>query len=144
MDKERCAGGIVLGDGGMIAMVRHERSDAWLFPKGHMDGGETAEDAARREVQEETGIANLELIADLGSYTRPPMPYPGSQPTNLLKDIHMFLFAAPAHTTLSPSHEIGEAKWVSYREVASVIGNDKDRAWFGTVFERVREAIQRD
>ncbi len=144
MTKEKCAGGIVLGDGGTIALVRHHRSDAWLFPKGHVDADETDEETARREVAEETGIEELELISDLGSYQRPPMPYPGNDRLDVMKDIHMYLFAAPARSPLTPTHEIGGAKWVSYREIANVIGNDKDRAWFATVFDRVREAIQRD
>lgn len=144
MNKELCAGGVVIGDGGTIVLVQHVRSTAWLFPKGHIDENETDEEAARREITEETGIENLELIADLGSYERPPMPYPGNDRTDIMKNIHMYLFAAPSKAVLAPSHEIGEAKWVPYREVATVIGNDKDRAWFATVFDRVREAIQRD
>ena len=144
MRRELCAGGIVLGNSGDIAMVRHSRSNAWLFPKGHVDEGETPEEAARREITEEAGLTDLELIADLGSYERPPMPYPGCEPINSIKDIHMYLFAAPAHAIPHASHEIGEVKWVSYRDVAETIGNDKDRAWYASVFDRVREAVQRD
>jgi len=142
---EQCAGGIVLGDGGTIAMVRHQNDEnVWLFPKGRIDEGETSEEAARREVAEETGINELELIDDLGVYERLPIPYPGNEHRTRMKDIHMFLFAAPLHTELAPTMEIEEARWVPFREVATIIGNDKDRAWFATVFDRVREAIQRD
>ncbi len=138
------AGGIVIGDGGTIALVQHRENTVWLFPKGHVDGEESDEEAARREIAEETGIADLELLDDLGSYERPRMHRDNSDHEREIASIHMFLFAAPPHAELAPTLEIGGAKWVPYREVASVIGNEKDRAWFAGVFDRVREAIQRD
>jgi 8-oxo-dGTP pyrophosphatase MutT (NUDIX family) len=45
----RTAGGIVIGNGGTIVMVRSKNSESWLFPKGHIEEGETDEEAARRE-----------------------------------------------------------------------------------------------
>lgn len=140
--RERTAGGVVLGDSGTIAMVR--RSDAWLFPKGHVDEGETDEQAARREIAEETGLTGLELIDDLGSYERYAINKDGTDNPDRMKEIHMFLFAAEPHALLAPTMEIEEARWVSFSRLVSEIGNAKDKAWFTTVFERVRHAIQRD
>lgn len=135
----------MLGDSGTIAMVRREGgSGAWLFPKGCIDGDETDEAAARREIHEETGLTNLELIDDLGTYTRSAMTIEGRDDITQSKEIHMFLFAAPSHSALTPSHEIEEARWVSFSRLINEIGNAKDKAWFTTVFERVRHAIQRD
>jgi hypothetical protein len=62
----------------------------------------------------------------------------------------MFLFSAPSGATLTASLEVEEAKWIPYREVPTILGTPhaewfaKDRAWFASVFDRVREAIQRD
>jgi 8-oxo-dGTP pyrophosphatase MutT (NUDIX family) len=145
MDKVRCAGGIVLGDRGTIAMIRNRGgSGAWLFPKGHVEPGESDEAAARREVEEETGLTHLECIDDLGTYERYGMRIDGTDNLDTLKEIHMFLFAAEPHAELAPSHEIEEARWVSFSHIVPEIGNVKDRAWFTTVFERIRHAIQRD
>lgn len=51
------AGGIVLrsGETPLIAVVRLRKRDEWVLPKGKLDDGETARDAAVREVVEETG-----------------------------------------------------------------------------------------
>lgn len=140
----RRAGGIVIGDGGTIVLVQHKDNVVWLFPKGHLDGQENDEEAARREIEEETGLTGLELLDDLGTYERPRMYKDNTDHPNEIASIHMFLFAAPMHAALTPTLEIGGAKWVPYRELAEVIGNEKDRAWYASVFERVRQAIQRD
>ena len=58
------AGGIVVADGKFVGIVRHGIPD---LPKGHIEQGETPEVAALREVNEETGIANLKIVKDLPS-----------------------------------------------------------------------------
>lgn len=140
----RSAGGIVLGDGGTIALVQSRRSGFWTFPKGHVDEGETDEEAARREILEEAGVSDLELLDDLGEYHRPRIMPDGTDAPDEVKTIHMFLFAAPPHTVLAASHEMQNARWVPFREIANEIAYLKDRVWFSTVAPRVREAIQRD
>ncbi len=51
------AGGIVVDESGRVAIVHRPRYDDWSLPKGHLETGETAEDAALREVFEETGLS---------------------------------------------------------------------------------------
>jgi 8-oxo-dGTP pyrophosphatase MutT (NUDIX family) len=141
----RSIGGIVLGDGGTVAMVRRQNSNgAWLFPKGHPEPGEEDEQAARREIAEESGITDLELIDDLGSYERHPILPDGSEDRSEMKEIHMYLFAAPHGAELHAATEMDGAKWVPLSQVVDTCGNATDRAWFVRVFERVRQAIQRD
>ena len=50
------AGGVVFGSLGHVLVVRYRGSGAWAFPKGHVEPGETLEQTAVREVQEETGV----------------------------------------------------------------------------------------
>jgi len=143
--RSRSIGGIVLGDAGTIVMVRHRNGNgAWLFPKGHAEPGESDEETARREIEEESGLTGLELIDDLGSYERHPILPDGTENRSEIKEIHMYLFAAPTGASLSPTMEIDEARWVSLARVVEETGNVVDRAWFVTVFDRVREAVQRD
>ena len=138
-----CAGAIVLGDSGTIAVVRNRKDTKWFFPKGHVDEGEELEDAARREVVEETGITELEYIDTLPSYTRPGID-PHGHYTNEEKEIHMFLFSAPEHSILTPTLEIAEARWVSLTHLSNELEDTKDQVWFSSVYQRVRQAIQRD
>lgn len=59
----RAAGGLVENSVGEILMIRRK---GWPdLPKGHIDEGETSEQAAIREVQEETGLCEVEIVAPL-------------------------------------------------------------------------------
>jgi 8-oxo-dGTP pyrophosphatase MutT (NUDIX family) len=144
-NRTRAAGGVVIGDGGTIALVCNTHGKGWTFPKGHVEAGETDEETALREIQEECSLTDLEYIDDLGSFERYRIgPNGDDDDLSELKEIHLFLFAAPAHAELIPAMEIGEAKWVPYQKVAEVLTHPKEKLWFATVFNRVREAIQRD
>ncbi len=141
------AGGIVLGTAGQVVLVQGKNGNgAWLFPKGHIEEGETKEEAARREIQEETGLKNLEYVGELGSFERHPINKDGTYRISEIKVMYMFLFFAEEGAILAPEmpEEIGEARWFPYRELANHIGNEKERVWYASVFDRVREAIQRD
>lgn len=143
--RTRSAGGIVIGDNGTIAMVRHSVSNGiWLFPKGHPEEGETDEEAARREIAEEAGLTDLEYLDDLGTYERCHIAPDGSDDCSELKEIHMFLFAAPPGANPSPDHEMDGARWVPLSRVVEECGSKADCAWFVSAFERVRHAVQRD
>lgn len=142
--KRRCAGGIVLGDAGTIAIVRNHTRSKWFFPKGGIDPGETDEEAARREIAEETGLTDLEFIDDLGTYERFGITPDGIENTEILKTIHMYLFAAPMHSPIRGENEIAEARWLSLKLIVENLEHPKDQAWFVSVFERVRQAVQRD
>ncbi len=58
------AGGVVFDPAGRVLLIR-DRNGFWVFPKGHLDPGETPEQAAIREVWEETGI-KAQILAPLG------------------------------------------------------------------------------
>ena len=49
------AGGVVLNDEGKVLLIRH-RNGTWVFPKGHVEPGESKVDTAVREVEEEAGV----------------------------------------------------------------------------------------
>jgi diadenosine hexaphosphate hydrolase (ATP-forming) len=64
------AGGVVFDSVGRVLLVRYQGSGAWAFPKGHVEEGETLEQTAVREVQEETGIrASVAALLHTTEYT---------------------------------------------------------------------------
>ena len=66
--RETSAGGVVFrreGTGVRYLLIL-DRNGSWGFPKGHLDEGEAPLDAARREVEEETGLVDVVLRGELG------------------------------------------------------------------------------
>lgn len=82
--------------GGVVARVKNERIyialaterdlTEYVLPKGHVDPGESLEQAARREIEEETGLANLALLDQLGMKARLDFN------KTVWKETHYFLF----------------------------------------------------
>lgn len=56
---------VVFNQEGLVFMGARcdSETDSWQFPQGGMETGETPEETARRELQEETGIRHVELVA---------------------------------------------------------------------------------
>jgi ADP-ribose pyrophosphatase YjhB (NUDIX family) len=61
---------IVEVDGGIVLIRRRNPPHGWAIPGGFIDAGERAEDAARREMREETTL-DVELVDLLGVYSDP-------------------------------------------------------------------------
>lgn len=59
----RAAGAVVFGPSGLL--VIEDRFGRWTLPKGGIEPGETAPEAAAREVEEETGIS-VDVLEGLG------------------------------------------------------------------------------
>jgi diadenosine hexaphosphate hydrolase (ATP-forming) len=63
------AGGVVFNRAGQILVLGH-RNGTWVFPKGHIDPGETHLVAAIREVEEESGVVSICLDPTITYTTR--------------------------------------------------------------------------
>src|SRR5260370_30630341 len=75
-----------------IALAQHQRTDKnWGLPKGHVEAGETIEEAALREIHEETGLDNVQLIKHLGSFILESI---NRNADVVQKRIHFFLASA--------------------------------------------------
>jgi 8-oxo-dGTP diphosphatase len=118
----RAAGGLVVRDG-RVLLVHRPKYDDWAFPKGKLEDDESWEDAAVREVEEETG-----LRCQLGSYI-------GSTHYHVrdgTKEVRYFLMSAAGEA--SPRNEIDEVRWVPLEAAQSFLTYDHDRKVLRTVY----------
>jgi 8-oxo-dGTP diphosphatase len=127
----RAAGGLVWrptfvagGDGqprpGIELVVVHRpRYDDWSFPKGKLDKGESYEDAAVREVAEETG-----LICRLGDELAPTW-YRDAK--GRLKLVRYWAMRVTGVEPWAPNDEVDQRRWVSLDEAESMLTYPHDR-----------------
>ncbi|MBD3342492.1 MAG: NUDIX domain-containing protein [Candidatus Lokiarchaeota archaeon] len=115
------AGGIILG-GEKVAIVSN-KGKSWTFPKGHVEQGETPLEAAKREIYEETGISDIQLIKGLGFYVRKKIKSKGLV---VKKKIHMFLFSSETSdlNLIDPENPI--AKWIQKHKIKDYLSYKED------------------
>src|SRR3954464_65788 len=101
----KAAGGLVVRDG-RVAIAHRPRYDDWSFPKGKLDPGETWEQAALREVEEEIGLRCA--LGDELSPTRHQVPR-GSK-------IVRYWLMKPQSGAFAPNEEVDEMRWVTPAE----------------------------
>jgi len=123
------AGGIVLNQDKKVIIV-NQNYDSWSLPKGHIDPGESAYDAAVREIYEESGIKQLKMITSLGYFERFKIGFDGNDDSTELKRIHIFLFST-SETTLKPVDPMNpEARWCTFNEAISLLTHKTDKDYF--------------
>ena len=118
----RAAGGLVCrrraGGGAEILLVHRPAYDDWSFPKGKLESGESEEEAATREVEEETGLrCTLERELATARYVD-ARGRPKSVRYWLMTEIGGRLEAA---------NEIDEARFVPISEAAALLTYQRDR-----------------
>ena len=136
MKRTKTAGGIVLNKKGLVLVVS-QNGNSWSLPKGHIDEGENKLQAAIREIYEESGISELELIKELGSYDRYKISLDGGDDKSELKQIFMFLFKTNQEVLKPIDPENPEARWVEKEKVAELLTHTKDKEFFLSVMNKI-------
>ena len=135
MIKTESAGGIVLRNG--FVLVVNQRGTSWSLPKGHLEKGETPIQAAKREITEESGITDLQLIKELGNYQRYRIGKNGADDRSELKTIYLFLFRTTTKILKPLDPHNPEARWVAKDKVADLLTHPKDKEFYLSVVDRL-------
>jgi 8-oxo-dGTP pyrophosphatase MutT (NUDIX family) len=136
MIREFSAGGVVVRrmQGRPFVAVVRVRDQILALPKGHPDGKESAAEAARREVREETGL-EAELVERLGDvkywYVR------GGE--RVMKIVAFFLFRYRSGKVENHDHEVEEALWIPLDEAPRRLAYKGEREMAETAISRLRE-----
>lgn len=117
----RAAGGVIsrteAAGGTEVLVVHRPRYDDWSFPKGKLENGESEQQCAIREVQEETGLL-CETVREL----------PGTAYTDRKgrpKTVRYWSMTVVSGK-FEPNSEVDEARWVSFSEAARLLSYEHD------------------
>ena len=128
----KAAGGVVwrrAGDTIAIAVAHRPRYDDWSLPKGKLDAGESWEDGALREVEEETGM-RCRLGEEL-------------EPTNYQdrkgrdKVVRYWLMEPVDDTDFVPNDEVDQLRWLAPAEAADLLSYPHDKELVASAAERL-------
>jgi ADP-ribose pyrophosphatase YjhB (NUDIX family) len=123
---ETSAGGLVVdhaaGTAAVIGRLDRRGRLLWSLPKGHIEAGETAEEAAVREVEEETGIIGR-VVAPLGTIDF----WFVAEDRRVHKTVHHFLLRALGGELSDEDVEVAEVAWVPLAELESRLAYADER-----------------
>ena len=116
-ERVTAAGGVVTRDG-QVLLVHRPRYDDWTLPKGKLDRGESFEEAALREVEEETGL-RCRLVSEL--------PSAHYEVNGRPKVVRYWLMEPEQDAAFVPNDETDELRWLEPGEALSLLPYDRDR-----------------
>ena len=116
-DRIDAAGGVVVRDG-RVLVVHRPRYDDWTFPKGKLDPGESFEEAAVREVEEETG-----LRCTLGDELPSTRYDVGGRP----KLVRYWLMTPESEAAFEANDETDDLRWLTPEDASGLLTYARDR-----------------
>ena len=138
---EYSAGGLVVDLGGdvpqgaLIGRTDRQGRLLWSLPKGHIEAGETAEQAAVREVEEETGIAG-EIVAELGTIDF----WFVADGRRIHKTVRHYLMRRIGGELSDADVEVSEVKWVPLPQIRGQLAYPDERGLVDTAGRLLAES----
>jgi 8-oxo-dGTP pyrophosphatase MutT (NUDIX family) len=103
----------------------HQWQGHWGFPKGHLEGNETIQEAALRELKEEAGITEC-TFPDLPLLTEEYI-YVGEDKETYHKIVQYFIGFVESDVVITQKDEIQDHKWVTYDEALALLTYDNNK-----------------
>lgn len=131
------SGGVIYrrdGDRIEVALIATSASTRWGLPKGHVFEGETSPDAARREIEEETGLNGevVQLLETIEYWFR-------AGRTRIHKYVDLYLVRYQSGDVVPQEAEVDDARWFALDEAIITASFPREQA----VLKRVREMWER-
>ncbi len=117
-----CSAWIVNAELNKALLIHHKKLDRWLQPGGHADGDENILRVALKEVAEETGVSEVQLIIhDIFDLDIHPIPKRADMPAHDHYDIRLLL-RADESIPLIDNEEVKGIRWVELEQISPLCG----------------------
>lgn len=140
MIQSQSAGAVLIGPNNKVAVVS-QHGTSWSLTKGTVEDGEDLINALKRELKEEAGITNFEIIKRMGTYHRFLISIDGGEDKSHLKTITFFLYTTEQPELKPEDPENPESRWVKPDEVEALLTHPKDKLFFRQNISEVKEFI---
>jgi 8-oxo-dGTP pyrophosphatase MutT (NUDIX family) len=117
---------VIVDPKGHVLILRRKTEGTWVLPKGRREEGESLQQTAVREVQEETGLSDLRVERRIGlvRYTFLWRP----ENVNYRKTVHYFLMAlAKEDGRVELEEDFSEHSWVDHEAAMKLLTFENDR-----------------
>lgn len=122
-----------------VFVILHTRGDHWGFPKGHAEEGESPQEAAGRELEEETRLIVEEFLLSVPISEHYTFVRNG-------KKIHKTSSYFPARVSGSPAlqqEEIQEGRWLTFEKAMKTLTFPEGRALFNQVLHELKSVFHK-
>ena len=117
-----------------LLLHQNNNTKSWSFPKGHIEDGETAREASLRELEEETGITNIEF-ADLPSIVE---EYDFEKKGEMYHKINELFIAFTKDDKVVPQKdEVLEYKWATYEEALDTFTYEDQKKFLSKIQKHI-------
>jgi bis(5'-nucleosidyl)-tetraphosphatase len=131
---EKSCGIIVVRDAEQTQyLILHYPNGHWDLPKGHVEKGEEEHDTARRELEEETGISDIEFVDGY----REAISYKYRRRGKISNKQVVFFLARTSKSEIQLSHEHQDFLWLPYEKALAKLTFDNAR----NIVKRAKEFL---
>lgn len=119
----------------LVVLISRMGGKVWCLPKGHVEKGESFEEAALREVREETGLESriVEQLGDVQYWY-----YDKWEKKRIFKTVHFFLLSYSGGDVQNHDREVDEARWFSLSKAEELLSYPSER----NIFEKAKAVIE--
>lgn len=131
------AGCFIVDDDGRLLLHHHRRLSLWLHMGGHIEGDESAIEAALREAKEESGLPDLEIVGGIFDLDIHAIPGGHGDPEHDHFDVRYLARAADPEAIRMADGESNELAWIPLDRAAELMPSDARR-----VIAKIRSVTQ--
>jgi bis(5'-nucleosidyl)-tetraphosphatase len=144
MKKDYAYGVIVfhVDNGTVYYLILKQIQGHWSFPKGHAEDGETALETAKRELEEETGISEVELISN-EPQVRDEYIINEKISKPVQKFVEFFIGEVGSKDIVMQEGEIFDHKWITVEQGESLFTYDSSKRLLKSASDLIQNYLQK-